>query len=104
MNLNTPGYLKDFPDFEQEGYPLCSKADPEMFFPVDAAPGVPRNSEVYLHEKEAKAICAECPLRVQCADYALQDPEIQGIWGGLTGGDRRRMLRRLRTRNLAKML
>lgn len=99
MSLSPIGYLEDFPDFDQVGDPLCSQVDPDMFFPVETFQGAMRSSEVYLHEKEVKAICAECPLKAPCAEYALKDLEIQGIWGGLSWTDRRRLLRRARSRN-----
>lgn len=98
MNLSDIGYLEDFPSFEGQGSPLCSETDPEMFFPVDPGDASMKNRESYLYEKEAKAICAECPYKVQCASYALERAEIQGIWGAMTQMDRRRMMRRLRIR------
>lgn len=30
----------------------------------------------------AKAMCVECPLRVQCLDGALERREPWGVWGG----------------------
>jgi WhiB family transcriptional regulator, redox-sensing transcriptional regulator len=98
VRIENIGYLKDFPEFEQEGSPLCSEVDPDLFFPVETLQPSTRNSEVYLQEKEVKAICSACPLRAGCAEYALKDLDIQGIWGGLTWTDRKRMVRRARTR------
>jgi predicted Fe-S protein YdhL (DUF1289 family) len=37
-----------------------------------------------------------CPVRAACALYALQEREEFGIWGGLTEGQRRSILRRAR--------
>ena len=38
------------------------------------------------------AICAACPVRRQCLDFALNNPLGQyGIWGGTTAYERRRM-------------
>jgi WhiB family redox-sensing transcriptional regulator len=36
----------------------------------------------------AKAICAKCPLRIECLDGALERAEPWGVWGGelLDGG------------------
>lgn len=104
MNFQDIGYLKDFPSFVDEGAPLCSEIDPEMFFPLDAFEGSLKTVEYYANEKEAKAICAQCPYKMQCLTYALERSDIQGIWGATTQMDRRRMMRRLRTRNIAKML
>jgi WhiB family redox-sensing transcriptional regulator len=40
----------------------------------------------------AKAVCVQCPVRPQCAAYALRVAEPYGIWGGFT--ERERMLLR----------
>lgn len=104
MNFADIGYLKDFPSFVEEGAPLCGQTDPEMFFSIDSFDGSRKNIEHYAAEREAKAICAECPYKAQCLTYALERTDLEGIWGGTTHMDRRRMLRRLRTRNIARML
>lgn len=44
--------------------------------------------------REAKAVCATCPLRAACLAAATDDDE--GIWGGLTRHERRTGI--LRTR------
>lgn len=41
----------------------------------------------------AQVVCSECPVRVECADYALADPELVGVWGGLSTVERRRLRR-----------
>ncbi|MEU2134961.1 WhiB family transcriptional regulator [Streptomyces sp. NPDC018352] len=38
---------------------------------------------------EAKALCAQCPIKAACADHAIQRGERDGIWGGLTPAERR---------------
>lgn len=35
----------------------------------------------------AKAVCAECVIRVECLEFALRHAE-DGIWGGLDGRER----------------
>jgi WhiB family redox-sensing transcriptional regulator len=37
----------------------------------------------------AKQVCAACPARVDCLDYALRVSEPLGIWGGLDPAERR---------------
>ena len=44
----------------------------------------------------AKAVCAQCPVREACLQYALGTNQTEGVWGGLTGPERRRLRRRLR--------
>jgi WhiB family redox-sensing transcriptional regulator len=63
----------------------CAGVDPELFFP---ARGEPTGT--------AKAICATCPVREQCAEYALARSEKFGIWGGLSERERRRERHRRR--------
>jgi WhiB family transcriptional regulator, redox-sensing transcriptional regulator len=44
----------------------------------------------------AKRICADCPSRRPCAEYAIAHPELEGVWGGLTDNDRDHIRRRTR--------
>lgn len=37
----------------------------------------------------AKAVCAKCLVRCECLAYALDDPTLDGVWGGLTSRERR---------------
>lgn len=39
--------------------------------------------------RPAKRICADCPVRQQCLQYALDAHITEGIWGGLTPRERR---------------
>lgn len=41
--------------------------------------------------KDAKKICATCPVRVECAKSAVDNHERHGIWGGLTRDDRKEL-------------
>jgi WhiB family redox-sensing transcriptional regulator len=59
----------------------CKDLSPTIFFPSDGV-GV----------QEAQRICAECPVSDACLQYALDD----GVWGGTSERERRRMLRRRR--------
>lgn len=55
----------------------CAQVDPEIFHPDRAAPS-----------KQAKNICANCPVQRQCADFAQTlEGEVTyshrfGLWGG----------------------
>ena len=42
------------------------------------------------HEEEAKKICAGCPVKQECLEYALANREQYGVWGGMTFAERRR--------------
>ena len=41
-------------------------------------------------------ICAGCPVRRECLDFALGHDQVYGIWGGTTPEDRQRDRRRKR--------
>jgi WhiB family redox-sensing transcriptional regulator len=42
-------------------------------------------------EAHAKSICAACLVRSECLEYALRIDEPLGVWGGLTGAERRQL-------------
>ena len=71
-------------------YARCLGADPELFYPP---PDSDDGSE------PAKAICAVCPVRIECLEYAVRIHEPHGVWGGLNEAERR-MLVRQRERDL----
>lgn len=62
---------------------LCAQTDPEAFFPEKGG-----------STREAKRVCASCDVRAECLDYALENDERFGIWGGLSERERRRIRRR----------
>lgn len=62
----------------------CNGADPALFFPE-------RGDDVTV--KQAKAVCATCPVRQECLEYAIAGAEKFGIWGGLSERERRRIRR-----------
>jgi len=59
---------------------LCAQTDPELFFPEKGG-----------SVREAKAVCAGCPVRAQCLEHALAHGERYGVWGGLSERERRRL-------------
>ena len=74
----------------------CLAADPDLFFPISSTGPAQRQIA------RAKVICAGCPVRVQCLDFALTHDQTHGIWGGTTAEDRQRDRRRRRRRAAAK--
>ena len=42
----------------------------------------------------AKKVCAECSVEEQCLEYALENDEQHGIWGGTTPKQRVRIKKR----------
>jgi WhiB family transcriptional regulator, redox-sensing transcriptional regulator len=80
-------------DWRAEG--ACLSADPDLFFPISATGS--SGSQI----AQAKAVCAACTVRQECMGFALDHSDVQGIWGGTTD-DERRKLRRARTRSAAR--
>ena len=57
---------------------LCAQVDGDEWFP--------EKGESVL---QAKRICRDCPVRVECLRYALDHDELYGVWGGLSPEDRK---------------
>ena len=38
--------------------------------------------------REAKALCAQCPVRRDCLDRSLMFPQMDGVWAGKTTRER----------------
>ncbi|HEX7168415.1 MAG TPA: WhiB family transcriptional regulator [Acidimicrobiales bacterium] len=61
----------------------CRDLDTDIFFPdseEDAAP--------------ALSVCASCPVREACLEFALATRQHDGVWGGTTEAQRKRIRRR----------
>lgn len=64
--MTAPG-LPDLPDA------ACRGMDQAIFYPE-------RGQDA----REAKAVCAGCPERAACLEWAISHGEQHGIWGGLS--------------------
>jgi len=54
--------------------------------------------------RDAKAVCAACPVREECLDFALRTKVAHGIWGGLSERERRNLRRERHRSALARRL
>ena len=54
----------------------CRYLDPELFFPLSTT------GRGAAEAGQAKAVCARCPVRQACLDFALATGQEFGIWGG----------------------
>lgn len=63
----------------------CREVPPAVFFPNDGV-GV----------DTARRICAECPVKAPCLEYALLNRIDHGVWGGTSERERRRIARQRR--------
>ena len=59
---------------------LCAQTDPEAFFPEKGG-----------STREAKKVCRSCEVRAECLEFALENDERFGIWGGMSERERRRL-------------
>ncbi|HWL61105.1 MAG TPA: WhiB family transcriptional regulator [Microbacteriaceae bacterium] len=89
IHLGVPGVRRTAP-LDDDDSPLawqvdalCAQTDPEAFFPEKGG-----------STRDAKRICASCEVKAECLEYALQNDERFGIWGGLSERERRRLRRR----------
>jgi WhiB family transcriptional regulator, redox-sensing transcriptional regulator len=65
----------------------CKGLDPQIFYPLeDDLDG----------EAAAKAVCEVCAVREACLEHALGRREKDGVWGGATERERRRIIRQRR--------
>ena len=90
--------------FRRERGSRCHQYDSEEAWQVRAACRGPQSSvffppaqferkeEKLAREHRAKAICAQCPVRQPCLQYALKIREPHGIWGGLNEVERKQLL------------
>jgi WhiB family redox-sensing transcriptional regulator len=86
VRLGVPGVRQ--PDAEDnplawQSDSLCAQTDPEAFFPEKGG-----------STRDAKKICASCEVRTMCLEYALENDERFGIWGGLSERERRKLRKR----------
>ena len=68
-------------DYNWRDDALCARTDLEAFFP-----------EKGTSNHDAKKICSNCEVRAECLEYALQNGEQFGVWGGLSERERRKLV------------
>ena len=75
-----------------DGTQLCTTVDPEIFFPENYVDKEP--------VERAKAICNDCWIKDKCLSVSMHERE--GIWGGTTPMERKRMRRKARANARSK--
>lgn len=80
--IGVPAVRQEDEGLSWQGDALCAQTDPEAFFPEKGG-----------STREAKRICETCEVRSECLDYALENDERFGIWGGLSERERRKLRR-----------
>lgn len=80
--------LGEVPRWHERAVCRSGDVDPALFFPD-------RGED----QRQVKAICAACPVREECLEYALVNVERHGIWGGMSEKQRVGLRRKLRNGN-----
>lgn len=68
--------------------------DPELWFPPEPRPYATRKESRaqrlrrIQQEEAAKALCATCPVRLDCLTWSADNDMREGVWGGLTATER----------------
>jgi WhiB family redox-sensing transcriptional regulator len=65
---------------------LCREVWPDLWYPEKSEHTA----------RDAKKICLSCEVRLECLQYALDNNERYGVWGGMSERERARVLRRRR--------
>jgi WhiB family redox-sensing transcriptional regulator len=63
----------------------CRGLDPTIFYPASDE-----------EAQQAIAVCERCVVRQPCLEHALANRETEGVWGGTTEKERRRLQRQRR--------
>lgn len=63
----------------------CRDEDPEVFFPIGEF------ARARLALEEARRICMQCTVVIECLGLALATGSEHGVWGATTPDERRRM-------------
>lgn len=63
----------------------CRGLDPSIFYPLTDE-----------EAEQAKSVCDGCPVQASCLEHALGIREKEGVWGGRTERERRRIIRQRR--------
>ncbi len=67
----------------------CRSLPAELFFPAGEL-----EDQAVVQSEEAKAVCAECPVRLACLEFAIATNQPYGVWGGANASERRSIRRR----------
>jgi len=77
-----PGRVPAFEERPWVERALCAQVDGDLFYPDKGS-----------SSRAAKAVCARCPVRQECLEWALRTREPFGVLGGMTEAERRWLLR-----------
>lgn len=95
MTISASSLALSSADYTWRRFATCRDTDPDLFFPVGTT------GHALLQIDRAKQVCGECPVNIECLDYALETNQDSGIWGGTSEEERRSIRRRLAGRQRA---
>ena len=75
MSSILEAIVADLPDLSAG---LCKEIDPDLWYPEKGGP-----------TQDAKQVCRRCPVQLACLQYALDNDERFGVWGGFSERERR---------------
>ncbi|MFE4466961.1 WhiB family transcriptional regulator [Oerskovia sp. NPDC056781] len=81
-----PGPVMELWEWQYQG--SCRDQDDTLFFHPEGERGSTRRRRA----EAAKAICASCPVMMQCREQSLKVREPYGVWGGLSEDERAAIL------------
>jgi WhiB family redox-sensing transcriptional regulator len=87
--MATLPLLAGAPSTDWQELGLCRASDATVFFPPAHFEHKPERTA---REAKAKAICARCPVRITCLDWAITTREPHGVWGGYSESERKQIL------------
>jgi len=79
--------MTDYVSPAWRGAGACVSADPDLFFPISMS------GTGAVQAERACRICAGCRVMRQCLEFAMENGETEGIWGGTTPAERLRAKR-----------
>lgn len=85
LSLGVPK-IAPVPPRDWAAHAACLAYDPNLWFLEDKTGSY----------REARQICAGCPVRVDCLDWAVETNTDYGLWGGLAPHERKKLRRRRR--------
>jgi len=83
--------LEPGPELDWKLGGLCRQADPDLWHPDKGA-----------SVRDAKRVCRSCLVRAECLEWAMDNDERYGVWGGLSERERRALRRARQAAMLAR--
>lgn len=84
LNTHTQQIREDYaghiPDWQEDA--RCMDRDPDLMFPTNT-----RDVNIVIE------FCRGCDVREACLDYAIENGEKLGIWGGTSERERKKMIK-----------